>query len=39
MLLEIIVDLAPFFIVLAFAVFTVSTSFTILMYVPGSSGN
>jgi hypothetical protein len=36
MLIEIIVDLAPFFYVLAFGIFTISTSFTILMYVPGS---
>ena len=36
MLLEIIDDLAPFFYVLAFGIFTISSSFTILMYVPGS---
>ncbi len=36
MLLEIFVDLAPFFYVLTFAIFTISSSFTILMYVPGS---
>jgi hypothetical protein len=36
MLLEIFVDLAPFFYVLAFAIFTISTSYSVLMYVPGS---
>jgi hypothetical protein len=34
MLLEIIWDLMPFFSVLAFAIFTVSTSYTVLMYEP-----
>ena len=39
MLIEIFVDLAPFFYVLAFAIFTISTSYSVLMYVPGTLDN